>query len=58
MKNFKGTWRVVPQEEKGLVQIEHIAHADPGGTIPKWLVNSALVNNPYNSLLNMKKLLQ
>lgn len=57
MKSFEGSWKLTPQKNH-LIQIEHIAHADPGGAIPKWLINAAIVENPYHSLLNLRKLLQ
>lgn len=40
------------------VEIELIAHADPGGHIPKWFADLVVVDAPKRSLLNLRELLQ
>jgi hypothetical protein len=33
------------------------AHADPGGPLPAWMVNMVLLNSPYRTLTNMRRIL-
>ena len=33
-------------------------HIEPGGTVPKWLVNALVVDIPYNSLQALKELVE
>lgn len=57
VRKLKGYWKV-EDIGSGKVEITQQVLADPGGSLPAWLVNSAVVDNPYYTLLNMKKLLE
>lgn len=35
-------------------QVTYQMHADPGGSLPTWLINSSVVDTPYNTLVNLK----
>jgi len=55
--HIKGFWRLRPLE-KGKVEVVYQVHNEPGGKLPSWLVNSVVVNQPYRTLLNMKKMVK
>jgi ribosome-associated toxin RatA of RatAB toxin-antitoxin module len=57
VKHIKGFWRFRPLE-KGKVGIVYQVHNEPGGKLPSWLVNSVVVNQPYRTLSNMKKMVK
>ncbi len=52
-----GFWKITPNGD-GTVKIVQQVRASPGGRIPDWLANSAVVDTPYNTLLNMKQRLE
>lgn len=52
-----GFWKITPNGDD-TVQVVQQVHASPGGRIPDWLANSAVVDTPYNTLLNMKRRLE
>jgi len=52
-----GFWKISPRSN-GMVEVIQQVHASPGGRIPDWLANSAVVDTPYNTLLNMKRRLE
>ncbi len=52
-----GFWRITPLQD-GMVEVIQQVHASPGGRIPDWLANSAVVDTPFQSLLNMKRRLE
>lgn len=49
-----GFWRLTPQGP-GQVYIEYETHADPAGNLPAWLANSFVVEQPLNTLKNLKQ---
>ena len=52
-----GFWKITSNDD-GTVEVVQQVHASPGGRIPDWLANSAVVDTPYNTLLNMKRRLE
>jgi len=50
------TWKVVPIAPNRL-KVDYTFSVNPGGSIPTWLVNMAATVGPYNSFVNLKKLL-
>lgn len=50
----QGSWLVEPLAN-GTVRISQEFFADPGGSLPTWLINSFLVTGPYNSMINMRE---
>jgi len=46
-------WRLTPKGPNR-VEIYHEAHADPGGQLPAWIVNSFLVDGPVRSLTQLR----
>lgn len=57
MQKGRGKWLIEEiSQEKISIRFQYFA--DPGGDIPAWLVNSFIVKNPHNTLLNLKELLK
>lgn len=52
----KGYWLLEKLNDKQ-TKLTYTAIADPGGAIPAWLANSAVVSNPYDTMKNLKELL-
>lgn len=50
------TWQIVPQEN-GYVEVSQQVLTAPGGSIPKWLVNTAIVDAPFYSFVKLRNLL-
>jgi hypothetical protein len=55
VKMIEGFWEFMPMGN-GIVEVVYQVHNDPGGGLPPWIVNSVVVTQPYNTLLNMKKM--
>jgi hypothetical protein len=43
--------------ESGKIRIDYTLYGDPGGNIPTWLINASIVIGPYNTTVEMNKLL-
>lgn len=57
IENMQGRWLLRPVAA-GKVNIIYEMNVDPGGSIPKWLVNSLTVDHPFNTLKNMREVLK
>jgi hypothetical protein len=53
----KGTYKMTDLGD-GTVKIVWHQHADPGGSLPSWLVNSLIVDLPFNTLENLRELVK
>lgn len=51
-----GKWELRPKGEDQCA-VTYEFYADPGGNVPKWLVNMFIVQGPYNSFVRMKEIL-
>ena len=51
---FKASWTLTPVPN-GYVNVEYQLLVDPGGNVPVWLVNMAVVEGPYETLLHLKQ---
>lgn len=51
----EGTW-IFKQIDDSNVEVVHQFLSDPGGSIPKWIINMFIVSGPYKTLENLKKL--
>ena len=54
---LSGYW-LLEKQGANRTKVTYQVHADPGGSIPHWLANATAVNNPYETLKNMKKQLK
>ncbi|MBS1646219.1 MAG: START domain-containing protein [Bacteroidetes bacterium] len=53
---FKATWVLVPLKD-GYVQVNYQLLVDPGGAAPAWIVNLAVVDGPFETMIGFKKML-
>lgn len=54
---LNGFWKMTPlmaAPNKPQVKVVYQVNADPGGTVPAWLANSFVVDQPYHSLKQLK----
>ncbi len=58
VKVVSGSWELVPDRERGVVRVTYQLHNDPGGNLPPWVVNIAVVKRPFNVLRNLKKMVK
>ena len=52
---MNGLWELTPLDN-GKLKILYQMSVDPGGSIPKWLVNSLVVDIPFNTLNNLRRI--
>lgn len=50
---FKASWTLIPLKN-GIVEADYQLMVNPGGAIPAWIVNLAVVDGPFETALNMK----
>ena len=55
MPEADGFWIFTPQKN-GYISVVYQFLGDPGGSIPDWMINMFLVDGPYKSLTNMKRI--
>jgi len=53
---MQGRWLLIPKK-KGVMVVYEMS-VDPGGNIPKWLVNTMAVDMPFNTLNNLRRLVK
>jgi hypothetical protein len=47
-------WLITPVQN-GQVRIEYILEADPGGTVPAWLINMFATKGPFETFKNLRE---
>jgi hypothetical protein len=57
ISSFEGEWRFEPLLQ-GIIKVTYQAHANPGGQLPSWLINSIVVDTPLNTLKGLVSLVQ
>ncbi|MCP4438008.1 MAG: hypothetical protein GY810_03615 [Aureispira sp.] len=57
VERIKGSWTFVDLGN-GYTQVTTQVVADPGGSLPTWLVNANIVNGPHESVSGLKKYLE
>ncbi len=50
------SWEFIPKGDK--LEITFTNHSNPGGGIPDWLANLSATDNPYNTLSNLRRVLE
>ena len=50
---FKASWTLIPLKD-GSIQVIYQLLVDPGGYVPAWLVNLAVVDGPFETTLHFK----
>ncbi|HIQ14459.1 MAG TPA: hypothetical protein EYH38_02660 [Leucothrix sp.] len=56
IKKMTGRWLLIPEKES--VKVVYEMNVDPGGNLPKWLVNSMSVDLPFSTLKNLRSLVK
>ncbi len=56
MPQILGAWTFSPKEE-GMVEVTYQVHANPGGSLPDWLVNAIVVETPLETLSNLQEVI-
>ena len=54
---LNGSWTLTQADDETL-NIVYQTSADPAGDIPSWLANAFVVDQPYNTLLNLRERVQ
>jgi hypothetical protein len=54
--NMSSIWKLV-NAGNGKTQVTTIAHMDPAGSIPGWVANAFVVDTPFKSLQNLRRIL-
>jgi len=54
LPHLNGHWKFISTPE-GQLYIENYLHMDPGGAVPSWLVNTMLIDGPFNTIVQLKK---
>lgn len=55
MPFLRGHWKLFPQEGGKETLVEYQVHADPGGSLPNWVVNWVSRKLPYETLLGLRR---
>lgn len=53
MTKGQGFWKLTSKEGYTTVHYQYLS--DPGGSIPSWLINMFIVDNPFNTMQALKK---
>ncbi|OIQ24285.1 MAG: hypothetical protein BM555_07240 [Crocinitomix sp. MedPE-SWsnd] len=53
MPSAKGFWKIVTVGKKSKVTYQFLA--DPGGSLPTWIINMFIVDGPYDTFVALKK---
>jgi hypothetical protein len=57
IQRYNATWTITPSGDGTVDLINEIA-IDPGGGIPSWMANLAIIEGPYTTTLNLRKKIQ
>lgn len=50
---FRASWTLIPQKD-GTIQVIYQLLVNPGGYVPAWLVNLAVIDGPYETTLHFR----
>lgn len=54
IREFRARWTITPLKN-GIIEVQYELLLNPGGNIPAWLVNMAVVDGPYDTSVKMKE---
>lgn len=54
IRDFKSTYKLTPITDE-LTEVIYHLNADPGGTLPAWIVNMFTTKGPYQTMMDLKK---
>ena len=52
-----GHWKIRQLEDQ-LTEVELVSTNDPGGSVPKWIINMMTTDSPYKTLKNMRSIFE
>ncbi|MBF0586187.1 START domain-containing protein [Prosthecochloris sp. N3] len=56
VRQLEGGWNIMPLDNNRSRVVFRL-HIEPGGEIPSWLANIAVIDTPYHTLTNMRTML-
>ena len=56
IRAMNGYWELTPDGD-GAIDVVYSLSSDPGGSVPAWLVNASIVEQPYRTLRNLRRLI-
>ena len=56
VREFRALWTLIPLKN-GFVEVNYELLVNPGGNIPAWLVNLAVVDGPFDTSVKMREML-
>lgn len=57
MNRGNGHW-IINMVDQTNAELTYQYHADPGGKLPAWLVNTSIISVPHRTLLNLKNIVK
>ncbi len=57
VRQLEGAWNIIPLADDKCRVVFRL-HLEPGGEIPSWLANIAVIDTPYNTLRNMREMVK
>ncbi len=57
VRQLEGAWNITPLTET-TCRVVFRLHIEPGGEIPSWLANIAVIDTPYHTLTNMRSMVK
>jgi hypothetical protein len=57
VRQVEGAWNILPLGENSCRVVFRL-HIEPGGEIPAWLANIAVIDTPYHTLNNMRQMVK
>lgn len=58
IQKMTGRWLLVPEKNKKSIKVIYEMNVDPGGNLPKWLVNNMSVDLPFITLANLRDIVR
>ena len=55
MPFLRGHWHFSPENNGKSTRAEYQVHADPGGSLPDWLINLVSKSIPYNTIVGLRQ---
>ena len=57
VRQLEGAWNIMPLSDDKCRVVFRL-HLEPGGEIPSWLANIAVIDTPYNTMANMREMVK
>ena len=54
---LEGAWNLIPLSENQCRVVFRL-HIEPGGEIPSWLANIAVIDTPYHTMVNLREMVK